>query len=72
MAWNCGCRQPSCSGEGLFYEFASVGIHGIQFVSYYLEVCGLKFKNSERVPVPADFEAWTDDYTNLWRVFRFR
>ena len=29
-------------------------------------------KNSERVPVPADFEAWTDDYTNLWRVFRFR
>jgi hypothetical protein len=29
-------------------------------------------KNSERVPVPADFQAWTDDYTNLWRVFRFR
>jgi hypothetical protein len=29
-------------------------------------------KNAERVPVPADFQAWTDDYTNLWRVFRFR
>lgn len=29
-------------------------------------------KNADRVPVPADFQAWTDDYTNLWRVFRFR
>jgi hypothetical protein len=29
-------------------------------------------KNAERVPVPADFQAWTDHYTNLWRVFRFR
>jgi hypothetical protein len=29
-------------------------------------------RNTERVPVPPDFQAWTDDYTNLWRVFRLR
>jgi hypothetical protein len=27
---------------------------------------------AERVPIPANFQAWTDDYSNLWRVFRFR
>jgi hypothetical protein len=29
-------------------------------------------KTAERVPVPPDFQPWTDDYSNLWRVFRFR
>ena len=23
------------------------------------------------IDVPPDFRAWTDDYSNLWRVFRF-
>ena len=31
-----------------------------------------KLRTSERVPVPAGFQPWTDDYSNLWRVFRFR
>jgi hypothetical protein len=31
-----------------------------------------ELRMAERVPIPANFQAWTDDYSNLWRVFRFR